>query len=47
MPDGETFNGERNVLPQSYIDTLKIGDVLNNDQYNPLIWSRREAIVAR
>jgi ectoine hydroxylase-related dioxygenase (phytanoyl-CoA dioxygenase family) len=42
MPDGETFNGERNILPQSYLDTLQIGDVLNNDQYNPLIWSRQE-----
>ena len=38
MPDGETFNGQRNVLPQSYVDTLQVGDVLNNDEFNPLIW---------
>jgi len=40
MPNGERFNGERNVLPQSYVDTLKVGDVLDNDEHNPLIWSR-------
>lgn len=47
MPDGETFNGVRNVLPESYASTLQIGDVLDNDQTNPLIWSRQEAALAR
>ena len=47
MPDGETYNGVRNILPESYANTLQIGDVLNNDEYNPLIWSRKEAALAR
>jgi hypothetical protein len=38
MPDGATFNGQRNVLPEEYFSTLKIGDVLNDPVINPLIW---------
>ncbi len=38
MPDGSTFNGIRNILPQDYVDTLAIGDVLADDTLNPLIW---------
>jgi len=38
MPEGNTFNGEPNILPDSYLETLKIGDLLNNDQQNPLIY---------
>lgn len=40
MPEGSTFNGKKNVLPQAYFDTLKIGDVLDNEEQNPLIYSR-------
>jgi ectoine hydroxylase-related dioxygenase (phytanoyl-CoA dioxygenase family) len=40
MPDGSTFNGQRNILPEDYFNSLKIGDVLNNDRQNPLIWRR-------
>ena len=40
MPDGSTFNGNQNILPQEYFGTLKIGDVLNDDTINPLIWSK-------
>lgn len=40
MPDGSTFNGTRNILPQDYFESLEIGDVLNNDTQNPLIWSK-------
>ena len=38
MPDGETFNGTRNILPDDYFQTLTVGDVLNDDKINPLIW---------
>jgi phytanoyl-CoA hydroxylase len=38
MPDGSTFNGEKNVLPPEYVATLKIGDVLNDDAINPLLY---------
>lgn len=40
MPDGATFNGAANVLPKPYLDTLKVGDVLNDPDVNPLVWSR-------
>jgi ectoine hydroxylase-related dioxygenase (phytanoyl-CoA dioxygenase family) len=40
MPDGSTFNGKPNVLPPAYTATLAIGDVLAEDEHNPLIYSR-------
>jgi phytanoyl-CoA hydroxylase len=40
MPDGSTFNGQQNVLPDNYYKTLKVGDQLNDDHVNRLIWSR-------
>lgn len=40
MPDGSTFNGKQNVLPDNYYNTLKIGDVLNNEAQNPLIYHK-------
>ncbi|MCH2174777.1 MAG: phytanoyl-CoA dioxygenase family protein [Lentisphaeria bacterium] len=40
MPDGEVFNGHRNILPKEYFETLKEGDVLNNDDINPLVYER-------
>ncbi|MDX1931289.1 MAG: phytanoyl-CoA dioxygenase family protein [Capsulimonadales bacterium] len=41
MPDGATFNGEKNVLPDEYFETLSVGDVLNDPIVNPLIFSRK------
>ena len=38
MPDGATFNGNRNILPEDYIKSLKVGDLLDNEEQNPLIW---------
>lgn len=38
MPDGNVFNGQKNILPDEYMQTLKIGDPLNNDEQNPLIY---------
>jgi len=38
MPEGNIFNGEPNILPDHYLKELKIGDVLNNDEQNPLIY---------
>jgi len=40
MPDGSTFNGKQNVLPDAYFKTLKIGDLLNNEAQNPLIYHK-------
>ncbi len=43
MPDGATFNGQHNVLPPHYLKTLRVGDVLGNEQQNPLVYRRRTA----
>jgi phytanoyl-CoA hydroxylase len=40
MPDGSTFNGQRNILPEDYFNSLKIGDVLNDEKMNRLIWHK-------
>jgi len=40
MPDGATFNGQRNILTEEEFSALTIGDLLNNDARNPLIWQR-------
>ena len=38
MPDGATFNGQQNVLPPEYFKSLKVGDLLDNDAQNPLVY---------
>jgi phytanoyl-CoA hydroxylase len=38
MPVGSTFNGQRNILPKDYFDSLEIGQVLGDDVINPLVW---------
>ncbi len=40
MPDGSVFNGKKNVLPADYLATLQVGDVLNDNVINPLVWKR-------
>lgn len=40
MPDGCTFNGKQNVLPDEYFSNLKEGDLMNNEDQNPLIYHR-------
>ncbi|MFZ5745983.1 MAG: phytanoyl-CoA dioxygenase family protein [Pseudomonadota bacterium] len=37
MPDGSTFNGIQNVLPDDYFGTLQLGDVLDREHFNPLV----------
>jgi phytanoyl-CoA hydroxylase len=37
MPVGSTFNGNKNVLPEPYFKSLKPGDVLANDDWNPVV----------
>lgn len=44
MPDGSTFNGKKNVLPDDYIAGLKVGDLLENDDQNPLIYHRSRSL---
>ena len=40
MPDGATFNGRPNVLPAAYLATLSVGDVLDYEEQNPLVYRR-------
>jgi len=40
MPDGNVFNGVPNILPDGYLQTLKVGDLLNDEKQNPLIYKR-------
>jgi ectoine hydroxylase-related dioxygenase (phytanoyl-CoA dioxygenase family) len=41
MPDGSTYNGIRNILSDAYVARLSVGDLLNDEAQNPLIYSSR------
>ncbi|MDZ7269503.1 MAG: phytanoyl-CoA dioxygenase family protein [candidate division KSB1 bacterium] len=41
MPEGATFNGIQNILSQEQVARLKIGDPLNDDSQNPLLWPKK------
>lgn len=45
MPDGATFNGQKNILPPDYFASLSVGDLLDNDAQNPLIYHRNKTPV--
>lgn len=40
MPDGCTFNGQANVLPERILQTISPGDLLNDEEQNPLLYHR-------
>lgn len=40
MPDGAVFNGIKNILSDEQVAKLKIGDLLNDELQNPLIYSK-------
>jgi phytanoyl-CoA hydroxylase len=40
MPDGVRYNGTPNVLPPEAAARLAVGDLLDDDDINPLLWSR-------
>ncbi len=41
MPEGATFNGIQNILSREQIAKLKVGDPLNDDSQNPLLWPQK------
>ncbi|MBZ0300995.1 MAG: phytanoyl-CoA dioxygenase family protein, partial [Anaerolineae bacterium] len=45
MPDGSSLNGQKNVLPDAMVARLKIGDVLEDDAQNPLIYHQSKAYI--
>ena len=40
MPDGSIFNGKKNILPDDYFESLTIGETLDNDDWNALVWHK-------
>ncbi len=40
MPDGATYNGKPSVLPVEQVAKLKVGDVLADEQHQPLVWPK-------
>jgi phytanoyl-CoA hydroxylase len=44
IPDGNIYNGEPNILPDEYLKTLKVGDPLNNDAQNPMIYHAKNSV---
>jgi len=42
MPEGSTFNGQQNILSKEYAASLRIGQVLEDEAQNPLVYSSRK-----
>ena len=40
MPDGAKFNGIKNILTDEQVGKLTVGDLLNDELQNPLIYSK-------
>ncbi len=40
MPDGNVFNGTQNILSNEQVEALTPGDLLNDNNQNPLIYSK-------
>ncbi len=45
MPDGSTFNGQRNILREDQIAKLNVGDVLEDDAQTPLIYHPTKPLI--
>jgi hypothetical protein len=41
MPEGSVFNGEKNILSEEKFSKLQIGQVMDDDEQNPLIYSTK------
>lgn len=40
MPDGAVYNGTKNILSDEQVAKLMVGDLLNDESQNPLIYKR-------
>ncbi|MBV7329203.1 phytanoyl-CoA dioxygenase family protein [Chloroflexi bacterium TSY] len=47
MPDGCTFNGQQNILSKEQMAKLEIGDVLEDESQNPLVYHRTKEYARR
>ncbi|HSZ43279.1 MAG TPA: phytanoyl-CoA dioxygenase family protein [Trebonia sp.] len=43
MPDGATFNGQQDILTREQVARLKVGDPLDDEAQNPLVFTRSPA----
>ena len=41
MPDGSVFNGTQNILSPEQVASYEVGDKLEDEAQNPLIYHRR------
>jgi phytanoyl-CoA hydroxylase len=46
MPDGATYNGKQDILAKELAEKLSIGDPLNDERQNPLVFSRSQVVAA-
>jgi phytanoyl-CoA hydroxylase len=46
MPDGSTFNGQQNILSDEQFARYQVGDVLDDDAQNPLLYHRHKPNLA-
>lgn len=44
MPEGSTYNGQQDILTHEQIARLSVGDPLDDEQQNPLVYSRQAAV---
>lgn len=44
MPDGAVFNGTQNILSDEQVARYAIGDLLNDEEQNPLIYSTKNVL---
>lgn len=42
LPEGVVYSGIQNVLSDKYVDKLRVGEVLGNDEELPLVWSENQ-----
>jgi phytanoyl-CoA hydroxylase len=44
MPNGATYNGKQDILTSEQVARLKVGDPLDDDRQNPLVYSRSAVV---
>jgi ectoine hydroxylase-related dioxygenase (phytanoyl-CoA dioxygenase family) len=40
MPDGSTYNGQQNILSPEQMAKLKVGDLMDDNDFNPLLYHK-------
>ncbi len=46
MPEGSVFNGKQNILSDEQVSQLSIGQLLDDDTQNPLIYTNKSTIIS-